>query len=253
MNDLEVYLINLDRSKDRLFSMKQKLLKLGLEFTRISAIDGRQTLFSNNQINEEKYSLCHGKYITATEVACYISHYNTLRKFLKSDKKYALILEDDIAFSKNFLLILKTLLKKSETWDFIKFNGAHSGGNIKYESILPNVDLVFNLFHQSKSGAYLLNKRAARAYVSKMLPMFVPVDHEYIKFWKYDLRGFSVSPFPSWEEGASSTIDYDIMYKNRKPFFKKFPTLVYKIYISLRRVIWVFSQILKNRFTFVKK
>ncbi len=253
MNNLEVYLINLDRSKDRLFTMKQKLLKLGLEFTRISAVDGKKTLFSDSQVDEKKYSLCHGKYITATEVACYISHYNTLKEFLKSDKQFALVLEDDMNFSKNFLSVLRALLKDYKSWDFVKLNGAHSGGNIKYKTVLPNVNLVWNLFHQSKTGAYLINKKAARTYVSKMLPMFVPIDHEYIKFWKYDLKGFSVNPFPSCEGDFDSTIDYNLIYKNRKPLLKKFPTLIYKVYMSLRRVVWVFSQIVKNRFTFIKK
>ena len=237
MKDLEVYLINLDRSKDRLQAMEKKLEKLGLKFTRIPAVDGKNTVFTEKEINSKKYSLLHGKYITPTEVACYISHYNTMKEFLKSDKKFALVLEDDMIFSKDFLPVLESLTKKSNDWDLVKFNGGHSGGNIKYRNVINGVNLVWNLFHQSKTGAYLMNKKAAKSYTEKMLPMFVPIDHEYVKFWKYGLRGFSLSPFPSWEEDGPSTIDYKAMKKNRKPWYKKFPTFGYKIFIALRRIV----------------
>ncbi|MBR1544884.1 MAG: glycosyltransferase family 25 protein [Alphaproteobacteria bacterium] len=253
MKNLDVYLINLDRSPERLSAMQEKLSKLGLKFKRISAVDGKKTEFTKKQINSKKYSLLHGKYITPTEVACYISHYNTMVEFLKSKNDFALVLEDDMIFSEKFMDILDALLKKSNDWDLVKLNGGHSGGNVKYRSILPNVNLVWNLFHQSKTGAYLMNKKAAKSYVKKMLPMFVPIDHEYIKFWKYGIRGFSVSPFPSWEEDGPSTIDYKMVKKNRKPWYKKFPTFGYKIFIALRRIVWVLFQVLKNTFTFIKK
>lgn len=253
MKDLEVYLINLDRSPQRFKVMEKRLLKLGLKFTRISAVDGKNTIFDDTQIDENKYEFCHGKYITPTEVACYISHYNTMETFLKSEKKYALILEDDIIFNDNFMDVLNVLMKQPDDWDLVKFNGAHGGGKIKYKTILPNVSLVFNLFHQSKCGAYLINKKAANSYVSKLLPMFVPIDHEYIKFWKYGIKGFSVFPFPTMEEGVESTIDYKMMKKNRKPWYKKFSVLLYKTYVAFCRMVWVFTEVLKNRFTFVKK
>lgn len=253
MNNLVIYLINLDRSPERLSAMQEKLSKLGLKFVRVPAIDGKKTEFTDKQVNAKKYSLLHGKYITPTEVACYISHYNTMVEFLKSDKKFALVLEDDMIFSDKFLDVLSALLKKSDDWDLVKLNGGHSGGNVKYRNILPNVNLVWNLFHQSKTGAYLMNRKAAESYVKKMLPMFVPIDHEYIKFWKYGLRGFSVFPFPSWEEDGPSTIDYKMVKKNRKPWYKKFPTFGYKIFIALRRIVWVLTQVIKNTFTFIKK
>ena len=38
--DLEVYVINLDRSPERMADMKKKLSALGLEYKRIPAVDG---------------------------------------------------------------------------------------------------------------------------------------------------------------------------------------------------------------------
>ena len=254
MKDVQIYLINLDRSVDRLKSMDKKLKKLGLQYERVPAIDGKSTTFSDVQINQKKYSLCHGKYITPTEVACFISHYNTLKHFLEdSEKKYALILEDDVSFSPDFKEGVELLVKNADLWDVVKLNGAHSGGKILFKKLSSKFSLVWNIFHQSKTGAYLVNKKAAKSYVEKLLPMFVPIDHEYIKFWKYGLKGFSLSEYPVVEEKLTSTIDYKMLKRNRKPFYKKLPTLFYKIYIAFRRIIWVLVSILKNRFTFEKK
>ena len=80
--------------------------------------------------------------------------------------------------------------------------------------------------------------------------MFVPIDHEFIKFWKYHLNGYSVVPFPTWEEDVPSTIDYKMVKKNRKPWYKNFPKLFYKMYIALYRLVWILPQIIKNKFTF---
>ena len=84
LKNLEIYVINLDRSKDRLNNMKTKLKKLNLDFTRQPAVDGKKTTFTSKEVNAKKYSLCHGKYITPTEVACYMSHYNTLKNFYEN-------------------------------------------------------------------------------------------------------------------------------------------------------------------------
>ena len=53
------------------------------------------------------------------------------------------------------------------------------------------------------------------------------------------LNGFSLSPFPSWEgeDGNTSTIDYKMVKKNRKPFYKKLPTVIYKSYIAITRLL----------------
>ncbi|MDE6224242.1 MAG: hypothetical protein K2M23_02070, partial [Alphaproteobacteria bacterium] len=147
---------------------------------------------------------------------------------------------------------LKAILK-NKSWDLVKLNGGHSGGNVGAVKLTGKYSLVLNAFHQSKTGAYLINRKAGKSYYEKLLPMFVPIDHEYIKLWKYKIRGFSVAPFPSWEEEGPSTIDYKMVKKNRRPWYKNFPKLAYKFYIALYRLVWIMPEILKNKFTFRNK
>lgn len=240
----EIYLINLDRSPDRLKSMDKKLKNLGLVYKRIRAVDGKQQIFTPKEVSNLKFILAHGKSITPTEVACFMSHYNTMNEFISnSSKPIALIIEDDMCFSSDFIDVLKSLIEKSEYWDLVKLNDGHQGGKVKKIDIADGVCLKQNYFHQSKTGSYILNRKAAKNYVKKLLPMFVPIDHEFIKFWKYKVRGYSLSPLPAWEEGVESTIDYKQVKRNRKSFVFRIPSKFYKSYIAIRRLVWCFFKI----------
>ncbi len=254
LENLKVYVVNLDRSPERLKSIDKRLKDIGLDYTRISAVDGKVREFTSKEINKNKYSFFHGKYITPTEVACFVSHVNVWEEFEKNnDAEFALVLEDDMIFSDEFVSVLKALVKDKKSWDVVKLNGGHKGGNLKVKNLTNKTSLVLNLFHQSKTGAYIMNKKAAKSYLSKIYPMFVPIDHEFIKFWKYGLNIFSVYPFPSVEEDVPSTIDYNMVKKNRKPRYKKLPVMFYKSYIAILRLILVSFKFIKNKFTFLKK
>jgi glycosyl transferase family 25 len=244
-DELEIYVINLDRSFERMERIGERLKKINLIYKRISATDGNKTKFTKKEISPKKYMLAHGKTMTPSEIGCYISHYNVMNEFINNSKKeYALILEDDMVFNEDFINVLEKLLK-NKSWDMIKLNGKHKGGNIKLIKINSKYTLTKNLFFKSQSGAYLVNRRAGEKYLKKLLPMFVPLDHEFIKFWKYGIRGFSLYPFPSREENSDSTINYTAIKKNRLTWYLRFPALLYRIYITLCRTLYAIFSSLK--------
>ena len=94
MDDLEVYLINLDRSQDRLQFMDKKLRNMNLKYKRISAVDGQSALFSPNEIDDEE--------------ANYL--YNQIKGDGQVDETERALLENLKAKSKNFPEILASLL-----------------------------------------------------------------------------------------------------------------------------------------------
>lgn len=236
INKLDCLLINLDRSPERLAQMQERLDYFKLPFRRVSAVDGKKVTFTEREIDASAYESCHGKYVTPTEVACYISHYNAFQAFLEGDKEYALILEDDMVFSDDFLLVLENLIKNHKDWDMVKLNGCHWAFPITPKMIYKDYKLVLNLFQQTKSGAYLVNRIAARNYLKDLLPMIVPYDHEFTKHWKYNIKICSLVPFPTWEKGGDSTIDYVMVNKYKKPWYKRINTLAYRTNIALKRL-----------------
>ena len=109
----KIFIINLEKDKDRLLSSVKQLNKYKLyNFEFIDAIDG------TNLNNEEykSYTTSIGYYITsASMVGCGMSHIKTWKKIVENNIKYSLILEDDFIFKNNFLSDFNKLMIKTPT------------------------------------------------------------------------------------------------------------------------------------------
>lgn len=237
--DILVILINLDRATKRLSDMKNRCESIGINYARISAVDGRSYKFSNAEYDEKLYNLCVGRKTNPCEIGCYLSHYNAINKFLGSGKKYAIILEDDAVFSRDFVGIANELIKISTFWDFVKFNTARDGGmfNIPVKNLNKNYKLYASLFPKVFAAAYIINRKAAQSLSEKLLPMFVPFDHEMVKFWKYGIRQFSVFPSPvkvMYEDSYIAGYGHKAL---KFPFYKRISVLAYRIYVQVLRTI----------------
>lgn len=238
-SDILVILINLDRATKRLSDMKFRCESIGINYVRISAVDGKSYKYTEEEYDEKRYKLCVGKKTNPCEIGCYLSHYNAINLFLNSGKKYGIILEDDAVFNPDFVEIVNELVKISTFWDFVKFNTARDGGafNIPVKNLNKNYKLYASLFPKVFSAAYMINRKAAQSLSEKLLPMFVPFDHEMVKFWKYDIRQFSVFPSPVKVMYEDSYIGGYGGGVSKFPFYKRISVLVYRIYVQVLRTI----------------
>lgn len=97
-----IYYINLDHRDDKRKHMERLVAEYDLKATRVSAVDGRKHV--GDYVKEIPPAVKH------RELACSISHLNTIRKWLtESDTPYALICEDDWS--------LDTVMYWSFTWN----------------------------------------------------------------------------------------------------------------------------------------
>ena len=236
---LVTLVINLDRAPERMEQTEKNLKAVGLNFIRVPAADGKTREFTDKEIRRKLYTFVHGRIVMNNEIGCFISHYEALKKFIETGADVGLILEDDMEFVPDFKQVLSDLMSKDD-WDIVKLYGTHRGGKIRVRKLLGGkYRLVKNAFHQNKSGAYMIKRAAAEKYVAKMLPMIVPHDHEYIKYWKYRVRGRSIFPNVAWERtGIVSSINYDEKKKHLVPRWKRVGELLYKSYIDTRRLLW---------------
>ena len=89
-----IYYLNLDDQPERREYMEQQFDYWGIEnYTRISAYDGREDDLSD---------IIKGRYpsdMSSGEIGCTTSHLKALKEFLKTDEKYAIIMEDDVDIS----------------------------------------------------------------------------------------------------------------------------------------------------------
>jgi GR25 family glycosyltransferase involved in LPS biosynthesis len=86
--------INRDSDLDRRRRMESQQSEYGLEAHRIAAVDGRSTERVSQYVRGDPPSC-----MTASEVACTLSHLLAIDKFLESDDAdFAVICEDDVDF-----------------------------------------------------------------------------------------------------------------------------------------------------------
>lgn len=88
------FLINLDRRPDRLSEATAQLKRVGIDFTRYSAVDGRNI----DKVFCERVN----RYLSGTELACLFSHINIWKKAIQEDISEIAIFEDDVIFSEDF-------------------------------------------------------------------------------------------------------------------------------------------------------
>lgn len=102
---IKSYLINLDKDEERLKFFTSSFNRLGLEFERIPAVDGR--LFSEEDfqafLKERPRS---NKTWLRGQMGCFLSHYNAWQKIAQGSDRFYAVFEDDIHMSDDLKSIL---------------------------------------------------------------------------------------------------------------------------------------------------
>ncbi len=101
MFPIPVYVINLDRSTDRLEKIQRSALRHKIGFIRVPAVDGRVVPASERLgLSELLFRLRCGRCRSLPgEYGCYRSHLETLRMIADGTAPAALVMEDDVEFA----------------------------------------------------------------------------------------------------------------------------------------------------------
>ncbi len=229
-----IYLINLDRSTDRLLSAEKHFNAVGLPFERIVAIDANKEDLSAYPIDRKIFQRTHGRAtIRPGEIGCYFSHLKALRAFLASDREFGVVCEDDVLPQVQLSTVLEDLLTFSHEWDIVSLFHFHRGGPLvvrRAKEFAMNVHIA----HISSAAAYFLSRQAAETLVSYLEVMRACIDHSLYESWKHGLRLRSVTPMPVnlAAQAHQSTINIE---SGKKPsIFFRLPTLLNRSYVAIR-------------------
>jgi glycosyl transferase family 25 len=240
-----IYLINLDRSSDRLLSADKHFNAVGLPFERIVAIDAHKEDLSGYPIDRKVFQRTHGRAtIRPGEIGCYFSHLKALRAFLASEREFGIILEDDVLPHKQLSVMLEELMDFSDEWDIVSLFHFHRGGPIVVRRA-KHFSMNVHIAHISSSAAYLLTRAAAEYLVSCLGVMQECIDHSLYAPWKHGLKLRSVTPLPInlTAQAHQSTINPE---SGKKPLiFFRLPTLLNRSYVAIRLFFWGIGQVLQ--------
>lgn len=103
---MKCYLINLDRSPDRLARMDHLLTEFGIHYERVSAIDARK--FTSEELAIYRKQRSTGKPLNQGDIACGATHLSVFKKNVDGSEKYAAVMEDDLFFTENVSILLKS-------------------------------------------------------------------------------------------------------------------------------------------------
>ncbi len=191
------FVLNLDTALDRWSFVQKSFAASRFALRRVSAIDVQSLQFPNPNFSEHLYRWFHGRAINRRELACYLSHLKAIQTFLETDESHGLIAEDDITLRADFDLVVEAALARSRFWNILRLTGLSQGHPVKVLPLYGDYWLCINRGRLKGAGAYIIDRRAARALLGHLLPMRLPYDHAIDREWFWGLRAAYILPFPA--------------------------------------------------------
>jgi glycosyl transferase family 25 len=169
------YIINLDRSVDRLDFMARQLQALQVPFERIRAIEGR------NPSPEDRHSFA-GEFAATTlgpaEIGCLLSHRKAWQAIAASGAPWGVVLEDDVLLSRDYPGFVNDLGWIPPDADLIKIEAQpHAKVNLSR----PIARTGTRQLHRLKgscmaAGAYAVSRRFCERQLERPFPTDLPAD-----------------------------------------------------------------------------
>tara|TARA_B100000575_G_scaffold48059_1_gene35069 strand:- start:1989 stop:2792 length:804 start_codon:yes stop_codon:yes gene_type:complete len=207
IREMKIYVINMEKSKDRKTHMINILNNNNLNYEFIEAVNGKE-LDSNYVESITKNKL---RNLTRGEIGCFLSHKKTYNKLLDSHEDYCLILEDDVELCDNFVNEINNCLSQLNSFDIfycyhytpLQFYNS-IGKDVKDyfpEKWDKNLPLLLDKDYSKdcvlsghKTGTYgmIISKKAAKQLLNNMPTIKCPIDVQmHFKDVKKDLKLFS--------------------------------------------------------------
>ena len=226
--------INLNRSKDRRKLIESDLSRFNISINRITAVDGEQLSESFiNKIKPSQYSIQKAWFpyqLIANEYACFLSHKKCWDELIKSNHKYALILEDDIKLTPNAEKFIINSNWIPENINLISLCAPLTPKQFRVKNHSIDLEAEFNskIFEIispsiTSAAAYIISRDAATVALSLSEKISAPVD-EYLFSPKSPLRKkipiFKLYLGIGFQRGSVSTIT-TLPRNGRKPFLSR--------------------------------
>jgi glycosyl transferase family 25 len=244
-----VFLINLDRSPERLALAHQSLTAAHIPYQRIPGFDANREDLSQCRIDLKAFQKTHGRVEPRKgEIGVYQSHLKALKFFIQSGKEFGVILEDDASPESCFFSSIIQLIKWKEAWDIVPLFHFHGGGPLVLRQTTGN-KLTIHLAHISSAAAYMVNRNAATGLLAHMEIQRACVDHALFEKWTHGLRLRGISPMPvSLSSQANiSTIGFE--NSGKLPFFQRYPTFINRSVNALKIFGHAVNELLRDRFS----
>jgi glycosyl transferase family 25 len=176
---IPAYVINLARDTTRLANCTAQAQELGFSFERVEAVEGKS--LSSDFIDEFRRSRPRGgRSWLHGQIGCFMSHFRVWETIAAGDSSAALVLEDDLHFSKELGRFLQFSEEISGVYDIIRLEVSTT--RLRLGASVAEFER--RKVRQVKSnswcaGAYLISKSAAIEAIERPTEEHSPTD-EYL-------------------------------------------------------------------------
>lgn len=191
-----VTVLNMSAATERMETFQRAMQNVGMMARRTEAVDGSSlTLPMPDVVDPNTYRRCHGRELRLGEVGCYLSHLKAMRAFLATPYRYAVIFEDDATVSPDIVPIMDELVGHDlHGFDVVRFDYRRPGMGFDDVTLGTGHAIRVNFTRCTGSCGYMINRRAAKRYLKKLLPMVVPFDHAFDRPLHLGLKIGNVNP-----------------------------------------------------------
>lgn len=159
---MNALVINLKRSKDRMYYMTHQLDRLNISFERIDAVDANDLETSLY----EKHAYDWDRVLRRSEVGCFLSHKRAWEHVMKVGEPF-MIFEDDVILSKRIVYAVNQI-EKNQKYNFINLETSSRKKFIHKKKVIITKEYSLSKLLHNKSGAaaYILWPKFARYLLS---------------------------------------------------------------------------------------
>lgn len=217
---MKIYVISLERSRDRRASICSQLDRIGASYEIIDAVDGSILTESElSQIADSQARAQNPRWLNSSAIACAQSHLVCYQKILELGVARALILEDDMIIENRLFDLLSSVdqLEVNPHSVTLLYYRSEPGKTAKLKVIQNQITssglaLVTPCSIEDVpicAGAYVVTREACQALCKNNSPIVVAADS-----WKFFLgNGTLQSVYAIWPRVCSgATFDSTISY-----------------------------------------
>jgi glycosyl transferase family 25 len=209
-----IFVINLDRDRNRLARMLVEAQRVGISFERFVAVDGTRL---EADLHDQFFS-ADGPYeptFTAGEIGCYASHLR-IHRLLEADQtgEAALILEDDVRLADDLVETMETAMSCAPGWDIIRLSNPAKTVVLPVAPLGGERELVRYWTVPNGTGAYLISRTGAIKFAEAYTRRTLPIDEDLRRPWRSGLDTYGVLP-PPVEADVLEPSRIDKMGRNR--------------------------------------
>lgn len=247
---MRAFIINLDSATDRWAFIEAAFAESQLVLCRVPAVEGAALKLPHAQYSDRLYRWFHGRTPNLRELGCYLSHLKAIEAFLATDEEHGLIGEDDLILRPDFDAAIEAALEYSSSWNILRVAGLSRGRPARLVRLLADYSLCVSVGRLKGAGAYVVDRAAATALLSRLLPMRLPYDHAFDREWFLGLRAAYITPFPASQSESDflSSVQPGI-YPRLSPGRRYLTTYPYQAFNEVARWLFRGSHYLRFKFT----